>query len=960
MLSRKDFLALVLPPLAEGESYCTVGIKEDGENKDVRQRFVSSIDEISLHADEFVTTKYNAFYGMAKYGEEKRRTTSNAIALKSFYIDLDCGPGKPFQDLGEGILALRSFCKITGLPKPTVVKSGMGAHVYWICKEALPRDRWTMYAERLKELCVQHKFEVDPVVTGEAARILRIPETYHVKDPTNPILVEVLQVGAELSLEEVHKLLQPSLDILNNQKPVKRQLDPVTLALMGNSQSRFKTILLKSLEGTGCAQIAHIYKEQASLEEPMWRAGLSIAQVCVDRDKAIHILSRQHPEYSPEATEKKANETKGPYTCETFKKINPSLCEGCPHKFTSPVQLSKEIVEATEEDNTVVSVEETTQEERVYTIPKYPFPFFRGRSGGVYRKTKTDEEGGEFDELIYPYDLYVVKRIVDPDLGDSLFLRFHTPKDGVREIIIPNTAIVSREKFMATVAFNGIIVLGKKQVALMDYIEAWNNQLMSEKAEKAHRQFGWTDDNSSMIIGDKEITATEIVYSPPSSPTLPNIPFFQAKGDFHTWKEIINHYANPGMEYRAFAFFLGFGAPLMRFTALDGFLVNLYNRNSGSGKTTILHAINSIYGRPKELTLRPKDTYNVRMNRLGVMQSLAVTMDEITNMDAEQMSQQVYDVTSGRAKHRLMQHENRERHNSTNFQTGMISSSNRSVMDVLMGFKGFPDGELKRILEIDVVPEPNADATWSRAHFERLKDHYGHAIYPYGQCLISQLASAQQILEKTRDKVDQHASIRPSERYWSLIVALATTGGLISKQLGLHDIPVQPVFNYGVNLIKETRRRTGEYLFNADEFLGAFMRNHYNEILVINASADKRTGLEQGPIREPRGILSARYEPDTKILYVSTAAYRAECDKLALNFEETLKPYIKAKALIMHSGNQTAKPKRMFVGTSAGNSSAVRCLWFDTTKLDFFNENVLIRYASDDEDTQPTSSGTVE
>jgi len=251
MLSRKDFLALVLPPLEEGESYCTVGIKEDGEDKDVRQRFVSSIDEISQHADEFVTSQYNAFYGVAKYGPEGRRTTKNAIALKSFYIDLDCGPGKPFADLNEGLVALKAFCKVTNLPRPTIVKSGMGAHVYWICTEALPRERWSLYAEQLKALCAQHKFEVDPVVTGEAARILRIPETYHVKDPTNPLLVEVLSSGSTLTPEEIHKLLEPSIDVLNSNTPVKRQLDATTLALMGNSQSRFKTILVKSLEGTG-------------------------------------------------------------------------------------------------------------------------------------------------------------------------------------------------------------------------------------------------------------------------------------------------------------------------------------------------------------------------------------------------------------------------------------------------------------------------------------------------------------------------------------------------------------------------------------------------------------------------------------------------------------------------------------------------------------------------------------
>lgn len=958
MLSRKDFLSLVLPPLGDEESYCTVGIKDDGENKDVRQRFVGSIDEICEHADEFVADKYNAFFGMAKYGPEGRRTTNNAIALKSFYVDLDCGPGKPFQDLDEGMLALRSFCKVTGLPRPTIVKSGTGAHIYWVCEETLPRERWVMFAERLKELCVQHKFEVDPVVTGEAARILRIPETLHVKDPTNPLPVEVIHVAAAIPLSDIETLLAPSLEIIEAvNKPARRQLDAVTLALMGNSQSRFKTILAKSLEGTGCAQLANIYNNQETLEEPLWRAGLSIAQVCLDRDKAIHILSRKHPEYSPEETERKANETKGPYTCETFKKLKPEICEGCPHKFTSPVQLSKEIAEATEEDNVITALQEDTNEVKQYVIPKFPAPFFRGRNGGIYYKAvgKDDEER---DELLYPYDFYVVKRMIDPDLGDTLLMRFHTPNDGVRDFIVPTTVAVSKDRLMAAVAEKGIIVLNKKQDIFMNYVKDWNDHLMKlGKAELSHRQFGWLDDESAIIVGDREIRATEVIYSPPSSSTLPLVPLFQTKGDFHTWKNIINYYSTPGMEYRAFAFFLGFGVPLMRFTALDGFLVNLVNRDSGTGKTTILHAINSIYGRPKELALAPKDTYNSRMSRLGVLKNFAVTMDEITNMDAEQMSQQIYDVTSGRGKNRLNRHENSERKNNTQFQTGMISSSNRAVVDVLLSIKNFPDGELKRILEIHVEKDHSADATWSRSHFEQLMDHYGHAITPYAQSIIGQLSAAKDVLNKTRDRVDAAANVSPSERYWSLIVSLAVAGGMISKRLGLHDIPVQPVFEFGVNLIKSARNKSRTYMFDADQFLGIFLESHYNQVLIINGNNDKRTGLEQGPIREPRNALTARYEPDTKMLYVSADAYRKACHKRSMNFEESLQPYIKSGGLITH-GKDITKRKRLFAGTAIERGPQTTCLWFNTTKLDFFDEKALLNKT--DAITESTDSDSVE
>ena len=961
MISRKDFLTLVLPPLEAGESYCTVGIRGTEDDKEVLQRFVPDVDTVCTHADEFVAGAYNAFFAMAKYGDEGRRTIKNAVALKSFYIDLDCGPNKPFKDLVEGMTALKDFCLATKLPKPTVVKSGVGAHLYWVCEQALPRTEWLPHAERLKKLCVEHGFKVDPAVTGEAARILRIPETYHLKDPTNPILVEVLYAAPELTKEQLQTLLPPDIDILNsvNRPQFKRQLDPLTLSLMGNSQSRFKTILTKSLEGKGCAQIANAYTHQDTLEEPLWRGALSIAEQCVDRDKAIHILSRKHPDYFPENTERKASETKGPYTCETFKKLNAAICEGCPHKFTSPIQLGKEIIPATEEDNKVLGVQKITEdveEVREYVIPPYPFPFFRGKNGGIYYRT-TNKEDQEVDELLFPHDFYVVKRITDPEQGDTLWFRFHTPMDGVREFLTPTASIVSKEKFMAIVAAKGVVVHGKKQELLTQYVSASMEALMKkERAQLAHRQFGWTENNSSIIIGEREIRATEIVYSPPSSTTLPNVPFFQARGDFHTWKNIVNYYATPGLEGRAFAFFLGFGTLLMRFTALDGYLLNMVHRVSGTGKTTILQAINSIYGRPKELLLAPKDTINSRMQRLGVMQNFAVTMDEITNIDGQQMSQLIYDITFGRGKHRLKQHENVERSNATKFQTGVISSSNRYVSDILLSAKSFPDGEMKRILEVAIEPDPNnVDSTWSRSHFEPLVNHHGHAIEPYAQAIIAQAPSVIELLNKTRDRVDAAGKITQSERYWGLIISLAITGGLVSKKLNLHDIPITPVFDFAMRLVEKARDRSKQYLFNVDEFLGLFLERRYNEILVINGKVDRRTQLETGPIKEPRGPLSARYEPDTKMLYISSVAFNSEVQKNALNFEEVIAPYKKNNSLIMHGKGVLTRPKRLFAGTYASNNAASRCFWFDTSKLASFNEAVLMRDNADSEsgDTDP-------
>ena len=958
MLSRKEFFALVLPPLEEGEHYCNWGNKkesvvEDGETKYkdvVRQRFATSIENLSNQADSFQADGFNAFYGLAKFGSIKNgRYATNAIALKSFFLDLDCGPGKPYATLDDGLAALKEFCKATGMPKPTILRSGRGAHIYWILEEPMAREDWKPHAEQLKNLCTEHKFDIDYAVPADAARVLRVPETNHLKDPTNPIPCEILYLAPIVSNERMKELLAPSEDLLNDLAKAygKRPLDATTLALIGSSQSRFKTILIKSIEGTGCAQIAKIYENQDTIDEPLWRAGLSIAQQCVDRDKAIHNISKRHPGYNAQSTEDKANDTKGPYTCETFKKLNPTGCEGCELKITSPIQLGKEIVEASEEESVVTGVVPQTQEVKQYVVPKYPYPFFRGKAGGVFVHGK-DKDGEDKDEVVYPYDFYVVKRMTDPDVGETLLLRLHLPKDGVREFIMPLASALSKDKFRETIAGQGMAVLTKQQDALMWYVTKWVEELqMNSQAEKAHKQFGWLEDESAIIVGDREIRATEVVYSPPSTPTLPLVPLFSPKGDFHVWKDVINAYGRPGMEGRAFAFFMGFGSLLMRFTALDGFLLNLMSRESGSGKTTILQAINSIYGRPKELMMSPKDTYNSRMQRMGTMQNFAGTMDEITNMPPDQMSNQIYDVTSGRGKNRLKQHENAERLNHTKWAMGLITSSNRSVPDSLLSIKSFPDGELNRILEINIKPDPHDDPAWSRDHFGRLLNNYGHAIEPYSQAILGQLPMVRQKMAEFQRKVDIAADIRNTERFWSAMVMLSVTGGAIAKQLGLHDIAIKPVFEFGVNLVKETRIRNREHMFDADDYLGGFLQRHFHEILVINGNRDKRTGLEHGPIREPRGALTVRYEPDTKMLFIVVKSYRDDCAKNFTNFDESLTPYRKNKALV------EIKKKRMTSGTVANTQAPVNALCFDTTKLEFFSDNVLLK---EDEDTGPATT----
>jgi hypothetical protein len=948
MVSKTEFLSLVLPPTGQ---YCVVGL---GTDKKPKQVFVESIDEVSDYADAMVHKGYDAYFALANFQSDEGRTVANAKELNSFFIDIDCGANKAYADQTEGIEALQKFLASTNFTKPTViVNSGRGLHAYWVLEQPISREEWKPIAERFKALCQEHKFEADPAVTADVARILRVPETLNFKDPDNPLPTQVLKAGKRVSLGAFSEKL-PVIDLLDipGKKPFTRQMDPMTLALMGNYQSKFKTILIKSVNGEGCEQIANAFRNQDVLEEPLWRAALSIANACVDGSVGIHKISEQHPEYSANRTIKKANETKGPYTCATFKTLNPSACEGCTLKVTSPIQIGREIVEAAEEDNVVTQVEEVTKEEITYNIPTYPFPYFRGKVGGVYRRADPNKEDDK-DELIYPYDVYVVKRIHDPDDGETLLLRLHLPKDGVREFIVPLTSALSKEKFINAVAQQGIAILGKRQELLMSYVTRWVEELQAMgKSEIARKQFGWLEDNSAFIVGDREIRADgQVLYSPPTVVTLPTIPAFKPKGDFHVWKDIINAYGRPGMEQRAFAFFMGFGGPLMKFVGegfLDGFLLNLVSQRGGSGKTTLLHAINSIYGNPKQLMLSYKDTHNHRMQRMGTMQSMTPTIDELTNLEVKIMSNLVYDITSGKGKNRMSGKANVERINLTTWQIPVVSSSNRRVKDALMTLKSFPDAELLRILEDEILPDTQDDPTWSKSHFGRIISNYGHAIDPYIKYLATNLPTVIELLGRVNRKLDRAANITNTERFWSAGIAIDITGGIIARNLGLHNIPIEPVFDHAVNLVNNTRNKNNEEFSSVADYLGGFLQRHYQDILVINGKTHSRTGLEQAPIREPRGKVVVRYEPDTKMLFVVNKEWRDDCAKTFMGYEDTLNPYRKSKAFI------GLKKKRMLAGTAMGASDGVMALTFDTSKLDFFAEDAIVNA-----DIKPEGAGTL-
>ena len=934
-----DLLSTVQP----SEGWFAVLGMNPNDKDDVIQELVATREEFDAKVQEFLEQKRNVYFGVAKYKTGQNRLKANVDKLKAFWLDIDCGPSKAepnpktgipegYIDQATGMQELQRFCKLVGLPKPLLVNSGRGIHVYWPLTEAVTREEWEPVARRLRDLCELHKLYVDRKVF-EVARILRPLNTFNFKDdPPSP--VTLIGTTNPISLETIKGILGVK-EVA--EAPPKRELTELAKSMMSNTVSSFKKIMIKSANGTGCQQLLSAFEERESLSEPRWFDALSIAKFCEDRDTAIHKMSQDHPGYDYHDTETKVKHIVGPHTCAEFENSNPGGCEGCPHKgkIRSPISLGKEVLEATEEDNTViVPSEEEGEEEEVHTIPKYPHPFFRGKNGGIY-KTPPDQETDPI--FVYEHDLYVVKRMRDPVLGEVVVMRLHLPRDGVKEFVIANRSVTDKTELRKELSSHGVVCGTKAFNNLMEFIFGFIRDLQyKRKAELMRLQFGWADANSKFIIGDREITRDGTFHSPPSSTTHNIAQQMQPTGTLDKWKEVFELYGRPGLEPHAFAALSSFGSPLLKFFGQNGAIINVVHSKSGTGKTTILKMINSVVGHPERLSAMWDDTLNAKFLRLGVMNNLCFTVDEMTNTTPADFSTLSYGMSQGRGKDRVKSSSNELRLNLTSWQCISVCSSNASFYEKMASLKTSPDGEMMRLIEYKIDYSNAIDTALAKQMFDhQLMENFGHAGDVYAKWLVDNLEEAKNTALGIQAKIDKELNLTQRERFWSAVAAANITGGLIAKNCGLIDWDMKNIYKWATQMILGLREEVKPPVNDVMAVVGDYINRHMQNIVVVNENADRRTNMPSLPALEPKGELLIRYEPDTKKMFMAAKPFKNDCVKFQVNYKDTLQQ-LEKKGIFTGTVN-----KRLSKGMKVV-APGVHCLVFDCANSDFLNMDDLV------------------
>lgn len=917
----KNFYKKLLP--SQGV-YCVMSI-----NGNTRNHFCDTLESMEEMIDVLVASNSNVFFALSSFNNYSRKA-DNALYSRSFFVDLDVGEGKGYASKDQALLALQFFLEATQLPPPVIVDSGNGIHAYWPFDRDVPVDEWAVYADKFKRFCLDSDLHIDPVVTADVSRVLRCPGSFNHKS-TPAIPVVLLSPAEDDICEYDFDAFKEFLGI--SEKPSEVTLAPYTdsfddgsLAVAKrdeNFEYVFADIAIQSLQGNGCNQIKHIIEEARNLPEPLWYAGLSIAVRCVDGEQAIHDMSQDYEGYSREETIRKANQSLREATwahgCDAFARENPAGCEGCPRrgKFSSPIWLGRRL--KTEEapapqGKGQESERPSSGQKDGAFFPEDIRPFARGVSGGIYYlpPVKQDKKGNPIQDdpiLVFENDILPIKRIIGGPDGDVLQVRNVTPRDPTNEFQLPVRCVYAVEELKRTLPENGVYPLPNAIPYAALYFFKWATFLQNnEAAEIMRMQMGWTENREAFVIGAAEITKQGERPAAVSHMVRNVSKITKRAGSYDLWRKSAQGLNYPGWEQQAFGLLCGLGSPLMTYSPVSGATVCFMSSESGQGKTASLYAGLSVFCNPKEISvLEGNATENALTGRYLAMKNMMFGIDEVSNIEAETLSKIIHKISQGKAKMRMQSSVNAERELEQTASLIAFFTSNKDLYDVLRTFKGSPDGEMARLVQIALrKPKQLIDTPEVGPQIiDPLRENYGHA----GPMLIEYIFQKGEdhvkvILQKWRARWEKDFSNKTEYRHYVAALSSAFAAGELSNEAGIIDFDLERIYKVLlVDLIQLRDKTVKLNTTNYKSLVSEFIHRYHAGFLIFN---------EGRVISEPRTELVGRIEVDHKVQYISKSSFKKFLAGLQISAAEFEKAMEKENMMV------DTKKVRLSSGWKAG------------------------------------------
>ena len=970
-----DLLAAVLPSPGNGY-YCAVELSNKKEHV-----FGQTLEEIMPTVEKWAAKGLDTYFALGTFGTNKNRTKDNMHASQVLAVDIDCNHPKDLpsvlnEETGEmvvkakaypspkaGAQALAKFCEDTGLSAlgdPWIVHSGGGIHAYWPLDEVLFKEDWYPLAKRFKELCHKFNLQIDNAITSDASRVLRVPDTINtgikngraVREETR---VRGLSEGNRFNVADIEAvLLANGIDkdfvkppttssslALPGQRPTSVKPSSLSAALTQNSVTLFKKILVKTKQGTGCAQLQN-YVENASDDgmEPIWRGMLSWAKVCEDGEKAAVWLSDLHP-YSHERMHQKLAEIKGPYSCAAMDDMSPGICRGCSHwgKITNPLIWGREMSVVTNETTIELPPSNDAADDAEPILVAQPAPphgFAYGKRGGVFMERKElDADGREITKqiMLCAQTIFPVDILNNNGVHEVHFCVVRNKQ--LQEVMLPQQHVASQAETIKHLSSQNVMAAfgAGNDKNFYTYIRASVEKLSTEKDPiMMPPSYGWQDDDT-FVFASRVYSANK----PPVLVPLPDLKNVVANtkptGTLENWRKVIDMMVRRKLWDQLAVVLAGMASPLMKFTGLFGATVHVASMESGTGKSLSLDAAASIWGHPQHYRTGSGTSPVAMQQRLGHLRSLPMITDEITTnnrKDFEWFPAFLFSMSEGRGKERMEAGSNKERLNLSTWASFTLMSSNRPAVDYMTGErKHSSEGELRRYIEFNM----DKKLEWSHEEIEIIKSlsqNYAVAGEVLAQFFVDNVGMLRELVPDCVRRMYTEYKAPNDERYWMALVGCVVAAGLIAsdKHTGLCNIPLQEIIESYRRQIANLRacikggKRTAEDVLNAyiQEYQGKFVVVKYGDKAGPAAMFSDGTSVGRTTTRqEVMGRVEHGVSPGTVDFYIEERLLRAFCSNMSFS-------YATFKTEIAQTFSVYAAPKKDMLAKTDGPPMRVLAL----------------------------------
>lgn len=886
------YLEAILPP----NGLRVIASKPAGWSKGFRHTFHATNEEVIQETARLEAAGTQSWMALATYADpEGGRKGTNTVDIQTLFMDVDY---KDHESPEAAHADAQRFFDFLGQPSIQVV-SGGGLHAYWVLRSPMSTADWLPLATAFKAAWQGMDVKADASVSSDMARVLRMPGTTNRKEAYGPAgrTVEMIEFN---DLTYTPEALSKKLATVVTVKAPKHVIPATSIPggmydmnddLSGGVQRRESHI--KELVGR-CNQMRHVFKNQATVSEPVWYAAIQVCRHVVDGRKAAHVFSNKHPDYSVENTDAKlaqleANDV-GPTKCDRFRSLNPAGCEGCQFNVTSPIMLGykdQETVQPTiqivehvvTEDGEVATVERN--EHPTVTMPEgYKF------NGTTIFKRMYDEESKAYSDVAIFNGFLCPERLVTSERNNwTTEIQFYVQSQGqpAKRLTIPSKAIADKKDLARELSSKGVFFMGNDANHILDMLMKMVQEVQATRRDATMAdQMGWQDDGTFVVGTTGHRPDGSPLYDLPVPASIKAVArSYEPAGSLEAWKKAADVYNREGAEAYQFAVCYGAAGIFLPMAGLSGAVLALYSQSAGRGKSTVGFAALSWWGDPANLKSQSKDTNNALFSKASRHKNLPILMDEITDKPSHELEDLVYFMTQGREKESLTS-DRTPRAIMPGWELPVISTANNSIRSKLQAKRGDAQGLFARIIEVPMdLPFAQTlsleDRTILRHGFVQNYGVAGPKMLKYAMEHRERLAA---LMDRFTRRLDKAVDGDSAYRFWVASTAAALTVAAAATEAGILSYDVVALTQWAANLLRSQRAEAVTSLATADDVLAQFLETNANRI-VVSYMRDMGAGTEAPSIWPQDGVhgsmLVGRAELSAKSLFVSLPAFSRFC-----------------------------------------------------------------------------------